>query len=320
MNHGYSHPGSSDQTLTMKSPTACSPIPHLLEINPFQKFEFSFPCEEMWWDDLDTTTSDYFSCDEDYSALSEVSDDEIFTAPGPAMIDTSFPSKFYSLSSNPIPEPDPDFNEKDVLIQKIISTISHVSPTSVYKRQRAAMKRRRHRRKRKQMRAALIEPELRSLWHNSSEGDLFALPTVTAPKPPPSLPTINLNSVNRTMLRKLPEVVNAPIHSCAEDERFYTKVVCQHYATKFTSTPKPLTQHQRENPFGSLPAIMTDVGPVPPPSEAAYGYVYSDGQWCVKAQPPVPDPGGGQRGRGEDGGRRAGGTESRGWRSRICER
>ena len=170
------------------------------------------------------------------------------------------------------------------------------------------------------MKAALIEPELRSLWHNSSEGDLFALPTVTAPKPPPSLPTINLNSVNRTMLRKLPEVVNAPIHSCAEDERFYTKVVCQHYATKFTSTPKPLTQHQRENPFGSLPAIMTDVGPVPPPSEAAYGYVYSDGQWCVKAQPPVPDPGGGQRGRGEDGGRRAGGTESRGWRSRICER
>ena len=167
------------------------------------------------------------------------------------------------------------------------------------------------------MRSALIEPELRSLWLNCSVGDLFALPTVTAPKSPPSLPTIHLNSVNRTMLRKLPEVVNAPIHSCAKDESFYTKIVCQHYATKYTSTPKPLTQHQRENPFGSLPAIMTDVGPVPPPSEAAYGYVYSDGQWCVKAQPPVPDPGGGQRGRGEDGGRRAGGTESRGWRRKI---
>ena len=297
----------------MKSPTACSiPIPHLLDIDPFDNFEFSFPCEELWWDNHDTDTSDYFSSDdEDYSAT-------------PSMFDISFQSTFYSLSSNPNPEEDvedeEDDNEEDVLIQKIISTISRVSPTSVYKRQRFAMKRRRHRRRRKQMKAALIEPELRSLWHNCSVGDLFALPTVTAPKPPPSLPTINLNSVNRTMLRKLPEVVNAPIHSCAEDERFYTKVVCQHYATKFTSTPKPLTQHQRENPFGSLPAIMTDVGPVPPPSEAAYGYVYSDGQWCVKAQPPVPDPGGGQRGRGEDGGRRAGGTESRGWRSRICER
>ena len=102
------------------------------------------------------------------------------------------------------------------------------------------------------MRSALIEPELRSLWLNCSVGDLFALPTVTAPKSPPSLPTIHLNSVNRTMLRKLPEVVNAPIHSCAKDESFYTKIVCQHYATKYTSTPKPLTQHQRENPFGSF--------------------------------------------------------------------
>ena len=300
---------SSPSPATMKPPHARSLplIPNLLDVDPFEEFEFSFPCEELWWDDHDTDTSDYFSADdENYSAT-------------PSMFDISFQSTFYSLSTVPKEEDEDkeDDNEEDVLIQKIITTISHVSPTSVYKRQRFAMKRRRHRRRRKQMRSALIEPELRSLWLNCSVGDLFALPTVTAPKSPPSLPTIHLNSVNRTMLRKLPEVVNAPIHSCAKDESFYTKIVCQHYATKYTSTPKPLTQHQRENPFGSLPAIMTDVGPVPPPSEAAYGYVYSDGQWCVKAQPPVPDPGGGQRGRGEDGGRRAGGTESRGWRRKI---
>ena len=285
-------------------------IPNLLDVNPFEDFEFSFPCEDLWWDDHDTATSDYFS-----------DDDEVYSATPALSIDISFQSSFYSLSSNPNPEEDvedeEDDNEEDVLIQKIISTISQVSPTSVYKRQRFAMKRRRHRRRRKQMKAALIEPELRSLWHNCSVGDLFALPTVTAPKPPPSLPTVNLNSINRTMLRKLPEVVDAPIHSCAENEKFYTKVVCNHYATKYTSTPKQLTQHQVENPFGSLPAILTDVGPVPPPSEAAYGYVYSDGAWRVQAQcPPVPDPGGG-RGRGEGRGGRDGEAERRGRRNKY---
>ena len=224
---------------------------------------------------------------------------------------------FYSLSTVPKEEDEDkeDDNEEDVLIQKIITTISHVSPNSVYKRQKAAMKRRRHRRRRKKMTAVLIEPELRSLWHNSV-GDLFALPTVTAPKPPPSLPTVNLNSVNRTMLRKLPEVVNAPIHSCAEDEKFYTKVVCNHYATKYTSTPTPLTQHQKEDPFGTLPGIETDLGVVPPPNDAAYGYVYSDGAWRVQAQrPPVPDPGGG-RGRGEGRGGRDGEAGRRGRRNK----
>ena len=173
------------------------------------------------------------------------------------------------------------------------------------------------------MTAVMIEPELRSLWH-SSVGDLFAQPAVTIPKSPPSLPTINLNLVNRTMLRRLPEVSNIPIHSCSEKPEFYTKVVCQNYATKYTSTPTPLTQHQREKPFGSLPGIETDLGAIPPPDDAAYGYVWTDGAWRVKAERArVPDPGGGhKRGRGEeDRGGRDGEAGRRGrMQKKVCER
>ena len=164
-------PSPSLTTITMKPPTACS-IPHLLDVDPFEDFEFSFPCEDMWWDSHDT--SDYFSDDdEDYSA-----------APSPTMLDISFQSTIYSLTSIDEEEEEDD-NEGDVLIQKVISTISHVSPSSVYKRQKAAMKRRRNRRRRKKMKAVLIEPELRSLWYNSV-GDLFAPSAVSELNPPPS--------------------------------------------------------------------------------------------------------------------------------------
>ena len=126
------------------------------------------------------------------------------------------------------------------------------------------------------------------------------------------------------MLRRLPEVVNAPIHSCADNDKFYTKVVCQNYASKYASTPTPLTQHQKENPFGTLPAIETDLGAVSPPNDAAYGYVWTDGKWRVKAERArVPDPGGGhERGRGEEGrGGRDGEAGRRGrMQKKICER
>ena len=278
-------PSPSLSSATMKPPHACS-IPHLLDIDPFEDFEFSFPCEEFWWDDLDSDTSDYFSdSNSDYSAPSMID------------IDTSFQSEFYSLSPNPFPES--DIQEKDVLIQKTISAISHVAPRFIYKRRKAAKKRRRNRRRRKQMTAVLIEPEFRSLWHNcSSVGDLFA-PSAASKLPPPlNLPTVNLSTVNKSMLRRLPDVIEAPIHSCADNAQFYTKVVCQHYASKYVSTPTPRTQHQVPNPFGCLPAIETDYGNVPPPNEAVYGYIYSEGKWRVKAEyPRVPDPGGGH-GRG----------------------
>ena len=65
----------------MKSPTTCSiPIPHLLDIGPFEDFEFSFPSEELWWDDQDTDTSDYFSAEnEDYSATPSTLDTGTFS-------------------------------------------------------------------------------------------------------------------------------------------------------------------------------------------------------------------------------------------------
>ena len=265
-------PSPSTNTITMKPPYVCS-IPHLLDIDPFDDFEFSFPCEEFWWDDLDSDTSDYFSdSNSDYSAPSMID------------IDTSFQSEFYSLSPNTFPES--DIQEKDVLIQKTISTICHVAPRFMYKRRKAAKKRRRNRRRRKQMTAALIEPEFRSLWHNcSSVGDLFA-PSAASVKPPPSnLPTINLNNINRTMLRRLPEVVEVPILACDENPDFYNKTI-GNAVTRTTSIP--FTKFDRPGGccHGKLPAILTDLGPVPPPTDAQFGYVYVDGGWKVKAESP----------------------------------
>ena len=91
----------------MKSPHVCS-IPRLQDIDPFAEFEFSFPCEEFWWDEHDTSTSDYFSFDEDYSDTSSDEDSDSFTTtPSPTMIDTSFPLDFYLLSPITNPEPKP---------------------------------------------------------------------------------------------------------------------------------------------------------------------------------------------------------------------
>ena len=122
---------SHSQTTTMKPPHACS-IPHLLDIDPFEDFEFSFPCEEFWWDDLDSDTSDYFSdSNSDYSAPSMID------------IDTSFQSTFYSLS--PLEEEEDD---EHTLIPKLISMISIAAPKNIYKKRKNSMKRKRQRRRR----------------------------------------------------------------------------------------------------------------------------------------------------------------------------
>ena len=49
----------------MKTPSASSTIPHLLDIDPTAPFEFHFPADEPWWDeyDFENDTSDYLSCD-----------------------------------------------------------------------------------------------------------------------------------------------------------------------------------------------------------------------------------------------------------------
>ena len=164
-----------------------------------------------------------------------------------------------------------------------------------------------------------VDPEFSSIFKHV--GDLFAPSAVTTYSPPPSLPTINLDSVNRTMLRRLPEVVDVPILSCSEKSEFYTKTI-GNAVTRTTSIPFTEFDRPGGSCHGKLPAILTNLGPVPPPTESYYGYVYADGGWRVKAESPrVPDRGGHQGG-GYDGGGRVGGAERRGeWKRRnLCGR
>ena len=307
---------SSPMTTNMKPPLVSS-IPSLMDINPNSPFEFHFPADEPWWDEYDTSdyTSDYnsdFSCDSLFSSESEFDLDED--------LDISFNSKFYHISptsmfikeENEICRRSPH----EDLVQKLISTISQIAPNFVYKRRKYSMKRRRNRRKRKRSSAENVEPELRSIWLNSV-GDLFAPSAVSSKNPSPcSLPTINMSKVNKQMLRRLPDVVYLPVHSCSPDPGFYERNVPIGVHGTLTS------KFWKENPFGRLPAIRTNMGPVSPPTDACYGYVWTDDGWRVKAEDPrVPDPGGGHgRGRGEeDRGGRVGGRDAKGG-DRRCVR
>ena len=172
------------------------------------------------------------------------------------------------------------------------------------------MKRKRNRQKRKRKSVKILDEEFHSIYHNV--GDLFVQSNSATKNPQPSsLPLINLANVNRMMLRKLPEVSEVPILSCSEKPEFYTKTI-GNAVTRTTSIP--FTQFDRPGGccHGKLPAILTDLGPVPPPTESYYGYVYADGGWRVKAEcPRVPDPGGRQGG-GYDGGGRVGEVDHRG--------
>jgi len=319
---------------TMKSPlVSSSPIPSLIDMDPFAPLEFHFPCQDLSWDFSDLRSSE----PEDYNLDSD--------------LDVSFNSSFYHFLHDPDDEDDMNDEEnnmkikedeveddlkdiennminnvkdEDVFVSKLFSTISEIAPNFVYKRRKYSMKRKRNRRKRKRISAENVDPELRSIWLNSV-GDLFAPSALSEPSPPSTLPKVNLSSVNKSMLNRLPDVIDAPIHSCSETEEFYTKVVCQFYATKYVRTPTPQTQHQVPKPFGSIPGIETDFGIIPPPEEAIYGYVYSDGKWRVKAEyPRVPDPGGGRGlGRGGEEGRGGRGVREvghKGCRQKMCER
>ena len=327
-------PSSLDINSNPMKPPHASSVPALVDIDPLAQFEFHYPYEDMWWDLSDFSSSE---TEEEYPSDSD--------------LNVSFTSSFYQFIHDPdyIYETDEVNNEDDMkddakeeneicrrspreedvknevddddeeekedfFVTKLLSTISKIAPKFIYNRRKHSMKRRKNRRKRKRISSASIEPELRLLWYNSSVGDLFAPSAVTKP-PPSSLPTINLDNVNRTMLRKLPEVVDVPILSCSEKPEFYTKTI-GNAVTRTTSIPFTEFDRPGGSCHGKLPAILTDLGPVPPPTESHYGYVYVDGGWKVKAESPrVPDPGGRQGG-GYDGGGQVGGAERRGWRKR----
>ena len=316
---------------TMMKPPHASSVPSLMDIDPFTQFEFHFPCQDMEWDFSDLSFS---KPEEEYFGDSD--------------LNVSFSSSLYQFL------PDPDFTdeeeddddneedekneddvdneegdvksqvddyyeeEEDSLVSTLLSTILQIAPKSVYKRRKNSMKRKRNRKKRKRMFVSAVDPEFYSLYDNV--GDLFVQSSAESKVPPSNLPTINLGNINRTMLRRLPEVVDVPIISVSEKPEFYTKIV-GNAVTRTTSIP--FTQFDRPGGccHGKLPAILTDIGPIPPPTESQYGYVYVDGGWKVKAEcPRIPDPGG-RRGGGYDGGGRVGGAERReSGRRKLCER
>ena len=267
------------------SNSTMSAIPPLMTVNPFEEPEFCFPAEDLSWDYSDMDTSDYSDADTSGYLGSSDSEFELHEA-----LDVSFPPMFYHICHKPEPTL-PTNTNKESLIPKLISTIANVAPTFVYKRRKAAKKRRRKRRMRKRMSAASIEPDLRSLWLNFV--DVLPATDPVLPPLPSNLPTINLSAVNKQMLRRLPDVVNLPVLSCSPDPAFYERNI------PVGVHDSVISAFGKDSPFGKLPAIHTDLGPVPPPTDPCYGYVWSGGGWRVQAvRPPVPDPGGG---RGQDG-------------------
>ena len=297
-------PSSPDiKSNIMMKPPLDSSVPSLLDIDPFTEFEFHFPADEPWWDeyDMDTDTSDYSSCDS-LSIYGSESDSEPHED-----LNLSFPSIFYHICDNTPAHPETIPTEEDeicrrspreeeILIPKLVSTISKVAPKNVYKKRRNSMKRKRQRQRRKKMAAASIEPELRTLWTNFV-GVLPVMGPVLPPPPTSNLPTLNLIKINKHMLKRLPDVVYLPIHACSPDPGFYERNLPIGVHDTLTSA------FWKENPFGKLPAIRTNLGPVSPPTDACYGYVWTEDGWSVKAEcSRVPDPGGGhQQGRGEEG-------------------
>ena len=297
-------------------------IPSLLNIDPLAEFEFSFPAQEMTWDySLDLSSSD----DELATALplpdrlakyrpKENSLAILIQKPNPYQINFD-----ENLPATPVPE---SVEEKDFLA-KIISTIQQAAPTSMYKRRKFAMRRRRNCRKRKRFSAESIEPEFRSMWTHSNVGDLFVTAKAGSPSadPPPSLPTINLNEINKNMLKRI-DVVKLPIQGCSPDPKFYTEIVVTD-SVDYYGRPHTLeSSHWKSEPFGSLPAVLTDVGPVALPDEPFFGHTWSGDKWIVKAEYPTPLPRDpvGRHARGRDDGRRperggqGGGQRQRGGR------
>ena len=322
-------PPSFDINSNIMKPPLVSSVPSLMDIDPFTQFEFHFPCQDMEWDFSDLSFSkpeeEYFGdCDLNVSfssSLYQFLPDPDFTDEEEDDDDNEEDEKIEDDVDNEgdvKSQVDDNYEEEeDSLVSTLLSTILQIAPKSVYKRRKNSMKRKRNRKKRKRMCISDVDPELHSIFDNV--GDLFVQSSTESIPPPSSLPTINLSNVNRTMLRRLPEVVNVGILSCSDNPEFYTKII-GNAVTRTTSIPFTGFDRPGGKCFGTLPAILTDLGPVPPPEDSHYGYVYADGEWRVKAErPPVPDPGGGQR-RGEGGRGRRVGAEHRGWREKIYVR
>ena len=254
-------------------------VPSLLDIDPYDEFEFSFPAQTMWWDNsLDFISSD----DNEQPANLAARLAQYRPMDLDVLLQKSSP---YQIAFEAIPtatttaSPSPQ-DEETKFIDKIISSISHNAPKLVYKRRRSAMKRRRNRRKRNCIVAEGVHPDFKSLWQHSNVGDLFVQSPSNAPiSPPPQLPTVDLTAVNKAMLKRV-DVKMLAVKSCSPDPEFYA------------SPPWKNSGYNIEGgAFGHLPGIYTDMGPVALPNTPFYGHVWGDRDWVVKAQLPS-DPGG----------------------------
>ena len=296
-------------------------IPALLDINPYEEFEFSFPAQTMWWDD----SSDFSPSDDEQPANLAARLAQYRPVENTLSVMLQKPNP-YQIHFATIPTiaaiPESIEEEKD-FIDKIIATVAQAAPKSIYKKRKFAMKRRRKCRKRKHRLSEQIEPEFRSIWTHSNVGDLFVTAKAGSPSadPPPSLPTINLNEINKNMLKRI-DVVKLPIQGCSPDPKFYTETVVTD-SVDYYGRPHTLeSSHWKSEPFGSLPAVLTDVGPVALPDEPFFGHTWSGDKWIVKAEypPPLPRDPGGRHARGRDDGRRperggqGGGQRQRGGR------
>ena len=277
----------------MKPPYVSS-IPNLLDVNPAAPFEFHYDYQEPWWDEYDTLDSD-FSDDDNFLTIPINQPNFVTISPTVSAIQTMEDSK--------------DDKNEDKFVLKIISTISLNAPKAIYHKKKSAMRRRRKRRQRKRISSSAVVPEFQKLWSNV--GDLFAQPSQPRKTNPlhtqSNLPTVNLYDINKNMLKRF-DVVNLPIHSCSPDPDFYRRPEQLDFrGYKELGSSK----HMCVNPFGHLPGIHTQLGPVALPQEPFFGHVWHENKWIVAAEYPAPsDPGGGGpdppdgRRPGREGGRR----------------
>ena len=291
----------------MKPPHVSS-IPHLLDVDPAAPFEFYYEYQEPWWDEYDTLDSD-FSDDDQLPSIHIKQPNFVSISPTVSAI--------HAMEET---ESKDDENE-DKFVSKIISTISLNAPKAIYHKKKSAMRRRRKRRQRKRISSSAVDPEFQKLWSNV--GDLFAPPCqpvkTDTPHTQSNLPTVNLFEINKNMLKRF-DVVNLPIHSCSPDPEFYRRPEQLDFrGYKELGSSK----HMSVNPFGHLPGIHTQLGPVALPQEPFFGHVWHDNKWIVAAEYPAPsDPGGGGHDpphghrpgreggrRGQDGGRGQGAGE-----------
>ena len=109
-------------------------IPALLDINPHEEFEFSFPAQTMWWDD----SSDFSPSDDEQPANLAARLAQYRPVENTLSVMLQKPNP-YQIHFATIPTiaaiPESIEEEKD-FIDKIIATVAQAAPKSIYKKKK----------------------------------------------------------------------------------------------------------------------------------------------------------------------------------------